>query len=284
VEFLKGKDFKTVVLKEYPGLGHQYPREENAAIFEWFAELYAEKLKAKGFVKWLEEGEKALKEGRFAEALKALRKITDLGLHDPITDKAEALLAKADGVGAGMLLEAEEKGSAGDYRGALALLREIVSGFPGLPCAKLAAEKESALLLDPAVKTRIAAEEEAERKEALEKEAGEALEKALRLVEEKAYGKALKALDVLAGKFGETEAGAEAVRRAEALRADPAVMGAVEGKKNRAQCKRWYQLGENYRKNGAKDLALTYYEKIVKLMPDSDLGRKAQRRINELKR
>ena len=73
-------------------------------------------------------------------------------------------------------------------------------------------------------------------------------------------------------------------RQAEALRADPTVMGAVEGKKNSEQCKRWYQMGENYRKNGAKDLALTYYEKVVKLLPDSDLGRIAQRRINELKR
>jgi predicted esterase len=68
VDFLKKQGFKTVLLEEYPGLGHQYPMKENPKILKWFEGLYQERLKAKGLAKHVEAGEKALdapEEGHF---------------------------------------------------------------------------------------------------------------------------------------------------------------------------------------------------------------------------
>jgi len=115
-----------------------------------------------------------------------------------------------------------------------------------------------------------------------EKIAAGKLGQASKLIEAQAYEKALKALDALAREFPKTQAGAEAVKKAKQIRSDSGIMDALTRKKNLKKCRSWFQLAENLRKNGMTEKALALYRKVAKLLPDTDLGKKAANRIREL--
>jgi predicted TPR repeat methyltransferase len=66
------------------------------------------------------------------------------------------------------------------------------------------------------------------------------------------------------------------------IRSDSGIMGALTRKKNLKKCRSWFQLAENLRKNGMTEKALALYRKVAKLVPDTDLGKKAANRIREL--
>jgi hypothetical protein len=92
----------------------------------------------------------------------------------------------------------------------------------------------------------------------------------------------LAAFEAVVEKYAGTNAAKIAAEKAKALRDDEEIMGKLAEGEKRKKCKRLWQMAENYRKNGAKEMALTKYREIVKLLPESELGRKAAKRIKEL--
>jgi predicted esterase len=281
-EKLRSVGFKTVVLREFPNLAHQYPVDENPKVLAWFDKLYEEKLKAKGLTRWLEAGRKALKQKKYRETVEALRKITSLGLSAKVTEEAEALLAEIGKIGEERLARAKALVESKDHAPALDLLASIKDDFLGLPCCREAETLEKSLLADPAIRKKLRELEDAAKAVALEKKAGERLAAAETLLAKKVYERALLALEGLARDLPDTEAGRQALEKARALRANEKIMGEIRRGKNLKKCKSWYALAENFRKNGLRAEALKYYRKIAALLPDSDVGKKAQQRIREL--
>ncbi len=283
VERLKKAGFKTVVLRTFPELAHQYPQDENPKILKWFDELYGEKIKAKGLTETLEKAKKAFEEKKYSEAAEAARKITSLGITAPVSDEAAALLANIEALGRDLLDKAKTELAAGSVLAAVAALRSVKKDFAGLDCARAAADREKELLADPAVRRKIAEEEARLRQEEAENAASESLAKAAALLASGKAAEALKAFDEVARKHPSTAAGKDAADRAAKMRADKGLMAGLDLEKNLKSAKGWYQMAENLRKNGKRDEALKYYRKIVDLVPDTDIGKAARDRISELK-
>ncbi len=283
VERLKKAGFKTVILRTFPELAHQYPHDENPKVLQWFDELYAEKLKAKGLTDLLAKAKKAYEEGKYAEAVEPLLKITGFGLKAPVTDEAEGLLKLISETGTARLSQAVEHAKAGRYLEALAAFRSTSRDFAGLDCAKKAAEEEKALMSNPDVRKRVSELEAGEKQAAAEAAAAESLAKAAALQEAGKHAEALKAFDDAAKKFPSTKAGLEAKSRADAMRADKTLMASLDLEKNLKKANSWFQLAENLRKNGKREDALKYYKMIADLVPDTDLGKKAEDKLRELR-
>ncbi|MHC4779532.1 MAG: hypothetical protein ACYTFG_13245, partial [Planctomycetota bacterium] len=133
-----------------------------------------------------------------------LKKVTSLGIRDPIVEKAEALLKRANDAGELALIETRESARVGEYRDAVGGYRRIQKVFAGLPCAREAAREEAKLLADPDVKKRIAEADAAEKKAAAEMLAAGALKTADDAYGREKYALALTLYDKVAEKHPDT--------------------------------------------------------------------------------
>jgi poly(3-hydroxybutyrate) depolymerase len=153
---------------------------------------------------------------------------------------------------------------------------EILSWFEGL--AKKKPSKEAGAAKPAAKKPAPVAGKERD-----QRLASRGLEQALLLLAQGRPDVALHALEGLAARYPDTEAGRTALSKARAIRSDKALMTKIKAMRDLGRIKALFQMAENFRKNGRKDLALSYYRKIVKKAPGSAYAKKAEKCIEALK-
>ena len=95
--------------------------------------------------------------------------------------------------------------------------------------------------------------------------------------------RALEILEKLASLYGDTEAGREASKDLETLKADTELMAAVEKHRRQSLAKGLYDVAVSYMKAGLKDKALKQFEKVVEEFPESDAAADARSQIAKLR-
>ncbi|HUU30583.1 MAG TPA: redoxin domain-containing protein, partial [Phycisphaerae bacterium] len=214
----------------------------------------------------LEKADKAMAQNRYAEAVDLVAKIQQPE-KDPEVQARVAVVQKALAtVAEQRLADAEEAIEAKDYSKAVALLAEAARLVPGTDLAGKAQSRQKELMADDGVRAAI------EQNQRRSKAADLLAEAEKRKDVPAAY---LKALDDLAAKYPDTPAGQAATQKAEAMRADPAVMKQIQSEAMDKQCKSLLSMARNYLKAGMPEKAKPYLEEVIEKFPDTAYAEEA---------
>jgi hypothetical protein len=227
-------------------------------------------------VEALDLAEKALKEGKFAEASAQLAKATDVD-DEEVRNRSAAVRAALGEAATKALAEAETQLEAKQYYEASEALRKVPALFPGSDQARQAEKKLADLTADPDIRSAI-------EKARTEREAQALLDRI-----PQPQGKAdpaviLKTLDQVATKYPETKAGKEAAARAEAMRNDKQLMARINEANAEKECKGWLSLAQNYIQAGLPDRAEPYLRKVIEKYGQTEQAAEAQKMLKEIGR
>ena len=107
--------------------------------------------------------------------------------------------------------------------------------------------------------------------------ANAALKEALNLYKKKDYAKAMKAFEQVVKDFNGTDAATEAAAKIKSMKANKKIMAKIGEAEEKKKCERWLETARMLVKNGKRDEAAEYYQKIIDGYPESsfaDIARK----------
>jgi len=215
----------------------------------------------------LDKADKAMAQNRYAEAVDLVAKIQQPEKDPEVQARVAAVQKALATVAEQRLADAEKAIEAKDYSKAVALLTEAALLVPGTDLAGKAQSRQKELMADDGVRAAI------EQNQRRSKAADLLAEAEKRKDVPAAY---LKVLDDLAAKYPDTPAGQTAAQKAEAMRADPAVMKQIQSEAADKQCKGLLSMARNYLKAGMPEKAKPYLEEVIEKFPDTAYAEEAK--------
>jgi len=219
--------------------------------------------------------EKALKGEQYVTAAALLAKVPAPEADPDVKGRAEAVKAALIEAAGKQMAEAEALLEEKKYYEASVRLEEVIAMAPGSEPAAKAQGQFKALRADG---KKWAAVEKGRR----EHEAAKALAVYEKGEKKKALAERLAALDALAKKFPDTEAGRTAARRAAAMRADPEVMRQIRLEAAERDCKSWLSMAQNYIQADMSEKAKPYLKKVLQQYPDTPHAEEAKKLLAEI--
>ncbi len=227
----------------------------------------------------VEKAAKAVEAGKWIEAAGLLALLEHPDRDPEVAQKAaplrERLLARAKA----RLAETDRLLKRKAYYEADAALAEAAALAPGTDLAETAQARRTELLKD---ETARAAIEKGRRARA----AAEALARLEAEMEKKRTPPAerLKAYEAFAAKHAGTPAGAQAAAKAQAMRADKALMARLAHEAAERDSKGWLSMARNFIRAGFPEKARPYLLRVIEKYPDTDFADQARTMLEELKK
>jgi predicted esterase/outer membrane protein assembly factor BamD (BamD/ComL family) len=253
-----------------PGFGHSDALAKNEKLKEFL--LNNGPLKA---VKAnLAAAKAARTSGRLGEAYMGFSGIASLGSTVECAEAAEA--AKAIATDAEKLL-ADGKAAidAKKYADAVKAYGALAASYAGSPFAEKAKDALKALESDPAIAASLV-------QARLDAEAATLEGKAQVAEAAKDYAVAIKLYEQYVATYPQATRAADVKAHLEALKKDPAIMGAAREKEAERDCKSWLQMADNYAGAGRADKAREYLQKILDTYPGTSWAAKAKDKLARL--
>lgn len=185
---------------------------------------------------------------------------------------ADAIAKEAEG----QLASAEGGAAAKRYTEAIAALSRLSAAYAGSPFGERATKSLAALQADPAVQASLG-------QDRINAQAKLLHEQAQTAELAKDYARAIRFYEQLIATCEKSDLAPAAKDRLAALKSDKAVMAAVRAKDAERDCRGWLSLADNYAKNGLKDKAREFLQKVIDKYGDTDWGAQAKERLKQLK-
>lgn len=223
----------------------------------------------------LEKVDAAIDKEQYTVAAALFAKVEGADTDTEVKAKAGEIRTTLHAMAVGRLALAEGHVEAKEYYEASVAFGEVAAMVPGTSLAteakaglkRLLANKEAAVVIAKHARRARAAEWLAE----IEKQRPK-----------QPPAKTLVALDDLASRYPETDAGKAAAKKAKAMRADPKVMASMQGDAAERDCKGWLSMARNFLKAGMKDKARPYLQKVVTEYPKSTFAKEAKQILAEM--
>jgi tetratricopeptide (TPR) repeat protein len=177
---------------------------------------------------------------------------------------AEAQLAAADGAVA-----------AKNYGNAIAVFSRVAAAYGGSKFGEQAAKSMAALQADPAVQDALGTARQNAQARTLQEQA-QAAELA------KDYALAIRLYEQLVAACPKSDLAAAARARADALKADKAIVASIREREAQRDGRSWLSMADNFIQAGHPDKAREYLKKIIDTYPDTEWGRQAKERLKKL--
>lgn len=269
-DFYRGEG-ADVTLEIWPGVGHSIDTKSKK-----FADWLWDSGPLKQVKADLAEARAAQAAGKLGVAYTKFKQASDVpGGHEQCVEAgktAEAIAKDAEG----QLASAEGGAAAKRYTEAIAGFSRVSAAYAGSPFGERASKSLAALQADPAVQASLG-------RDRINAQAKLLQEQAQTAELAKDYARAIRFYEQLIATCEKSDLAPAAKDRLAALKSDKAVMAAVRAKDAERDCRGWLSLADNYAKNGLKDKAREFLQKVIDKYGDTDWGAQAKERLKQLK-
>jgi TolA-binding protein len=97
-------------------------------------------------------------------------------------------------------------------------------------------------------------------------------EKALKLYKAKDYAKAIKGFEQVTADFKGTDAARKAAAKIKSMKASRKIMAKIRAAEEKKQCEDWLDMARMLARDGQRDKAAEYYQKVINEYPDSSFA------------
>jgi tetratricopeptide (TPR) repeat protein len=218
-----------------------------------------------------QEATKAIASGEYGQAVGLLKRVLEDGKDRPVQSKARQVLLELEQQATGRLTKARQMEDRGQTLEAVDLLTELLSKYSGTQAAH-----DGARLL-----TKLADQSEVQAVQR-NRRATELLALARDDFRMQRYLSCLDSCDILVSTYKDLPQGQEGERLADQIRTNPERMTKVADDINERAANVYITLAESWMKKGDVDKASVYFDKVVKLYPESTVAEKAQVRLTSI--
>jgi tetratricopeptide (TPR) repeat protein len=225
----------------------------------------------------LEKVNAAIDKEQYTVAAALFAKVKGTDADTDVKAKAEEIRTTLHAMAVGRLALAEGHAEAKEYYEASVAFGDVAAMVPGTDLATEAKAGFKRLLANKEAAAVIA-------KHARRARSAELLAEIEKQRPKQPPAKTLAALDDLAKRYPETDAGKAAAEKARKMRADKTVTASMQGDAAERDCKGWLSMARNFLKAGMKDKARTYLQKVVTEYPKSTFANEAKEMLAKMEK
>jgi hypothetical protein len=232
----------------------------------------------------LDQADAKIAGGDAKAAMKLLAKIPAAAKSDEkFATRQAAVQAKLDSAGESMLSEVDPLIARGDYKNAVAHLKDVSVGLAGLPVAARAKKMLLDLTSKPEVKSALADADKAAKEEERQTRAAEALAVAVKLRDDKKDEQAYVRFKAVAADFAGTPAAASADEQVKNYdRAHPEMAQKLNDSATATKAKSALSMAASYERSGRVDLAKAKYQSVIDAFPNTPYADTAKQSLAKL--